>query len=89
MSFHVEIPEPLAEQVNQAARSQAKSPSDFVLEAVQSTLTNAALAEPAANGDAGEDPLLGLLADAPELADFIENSAMHLRENRPLRSAHD
>jgi hypothetical protein len=34
MSIHVEIPEPLAEKVAQAAKSQGKSPTDVVLEAV-------------------------------------------------------
>ncbi|TWU25814.1 hypothetical protein [Bythopirellula polymerisocia] len=89
MSIHIEIPEPLAEQVNQAAKSQAKSPNDFVLDAVQATLANASLAEPLPNGDCSDDPLLGLLADNPELADFIENSAMHARETRPLRTTSD
>ena len=34
MSIHVEIPEPLAEKVAQAAMSQGKSPEAVVLEAV-------------------------------------------------------
>ncbi|HEY4234973.1 MAG TPA: hypothetical protein VGM76_16190 [Lacipirellulaceae bacterium] len=38
MSLHVEIPDPLAEKVAQAAKSQGKSSQDIVLEAVTSTL---------------------------------------------------
>jgi hypothetical protein len=34
MSIHVEIPEPLAEKVSQAAKSQGKSSQEIVLEAV-------------------------------------------------------
>jgi hypothetical protein len=34
MSIHIEIPEPLAEKVTRAAKSQGKSPEDVVLEAV-------------------------------------------------------
>lgn len=34
MSIHVEIPEPLAAKVADAAKSQGKSPEDVVLEAV-------------------------------------------------------
>jgi hypothetical protein len=34
MSIQVEIPEPLADKVAQAAKSQGKSPADVVLEAV-------------------------------------------------------
>lgn len=49
MSIHVEIPEPLAEKVVQAAKSQGKSPEAVVLAAVASQLDslarlNAALA---------------------------------------------
>jgi hypothetical protein len=49
MSIHVEIPEPLAEKVAQAAKSQGKSPAAVVLEAVAIQLDplgrlNAALA---------------------------------------------
>ena len=38
MSIHVEIPEPLAEKVARAAKSQGKSPEDVVLEAVAKRL---------------------------------------------------
>jgi hypothetical protein len=38
MSIHVEIPEPLAEKVAQAAKSQGKSPEAVVLEAVATKL---------------------------------------------------
>lgn len=38
MSIHVEIPEPLAEKVARAAKSQGKSPEDVVLEAVAGRL---------------------------------------------------
>lgn len=34
MSIHIEIPEPLAEKVTQAAKFQGRSPEDIVLEAV-------------------------------------------------------
>jgi hypothetical protein len=34
MSIHVEIPEPLAGKVEQAAKQQGRSPRDIVLEAV-------------------------------------------------------
>lgn len=34
MSIHVEIPEPLAAKVTDAAKSQGKSPEDLVLDAV-------------------------------------------------------
>jgi hypothetical protein len=34
MTIHVEIPEPLAEKVTRAAKSQGKSPQDVVLQAV-------------------------------------------------------
>lgn len=49
MSMHIEIPEPLAERVARAARSQGKSAETVVLEAVASQLDplgrlNAALA---------------------------------------------
>ncbi len=49
MSIHVEIPEPLAEKVARAAKSQGKSPEAVVLAAVASQLDplarlNAALA---------------------------------------------
>ena len=49
MSIHVEIPEPLAEKVTQATKSQGKSPAAVVLEAVATQLDplgrlNAALA---------------------------------------------
>ncbi len=35
MSIHVEIPEPLAGQVTQAAKTQGKTPEDVVLETIQ------------------------------------------------------
>lgn len=35
MSIHVEIPEPLAGQVAQAAKTQGKTPEDVVLETIQ------------------------------------------------------
>lgn len=38
MSIHIEIPDPLAEKVTQAAKSQGKSPEDVVLEAVATKL---------------------------------------------------
>jgi hypothetical protein len=38
MSIHIEIPEPLAEKVTRAAKSQGKSPEDIVLEAVATKL---------------------------------------------------
>ncbi len=49
MSIHIEIPEPLAEKVTRAAKSQGKSPEDVVLAAVATQLDplgrlNAALA---------------------------------------------
>lgn len=34
MSIHIEIPEPLAQKVARAAKSQGKAPEDVVLEAV-------------------------------------------------------
>ncbi len=34
MSIHVEIPEPLAEKITRLAKSQGKSPTDLVLQAV-------------------------------------------------------
>jgi hypothetical protein len=38
MSIHVEIPEPLATKVTDAAKSQGKSPEDVVLDAVAKTI---------------------------------------------------
>lgn len=38
MTIHVEIPEPLAGKVAQAAKSQGKSPADVVLDAVAKRL---------------------------------------------------
>ncbi|WP_145280946.1 hypothetical protein [Pirellulimonas nuda] len=76
------MPEPLAGQVLLSARSQAKSASEFVLGAIASKLAGT----PVANDQSDDDPLLGLLSDEPELADFIERSAMQSREARPLRA---
>jgi hypothetical protein len=89
MSIHIEIPEPLAEKVSQAAKPQAKSAHDFVLETVEHTLAGSSVSETPSNGDTNVDPLLGLLSHEPELATFIEDSAMHAREVRPLRTVCD
>jgi hypothetical protein len=89
MSIHIEIPEPLAEKVSQAAKAQSKSTHDFVLEAVEHTLAISSVAEAPLNGESSDDPLLGLLSHDPELADFIEDSAMRARETRPLRTVCD
>lgn len=89
MVIHIEIPEPLAEKVSLAAKAQAKSAHDFVLEAVEHTLEGSSLPEMPINGTSNDDPLLGLLSHDPELATFIEDSAMHAREARPLRTVCD
>jgi hypothetical protein len=41
---------------------------------------------PPKNGDTPRSSLIGLLADEPELADQILESAMTARETRPLRT---
>lgn len=38
MTIHVEIPEPLADRVARAAKTQGKTPEDVVLEAVEKRL---------------------------------------------------
>jgi hypothetical protein len=86
MSIRIEIPEPLAEEVSQAARAQAKSAHDFVLDAVRNTLASSSPFEKPVSKGCSDDPLLGLLSSEPELATFIEESAMHAREARPLRA---
>jgi hypothetical protein len=86
MTIRIEIPEPLAAEVSQAAQAQAKSAHDFVLEILRKTLESTSPNEEV--GDSGShDPLLGLLSSEPDLATFIEESAMHAREARPLRAA--
>ncbi len=85
--MQVEIPHPLAEQVALAARLQAKSASDFVLTAVRESLASKPVSSPSVRDRSGDDPLLGLLSEEPELADFIEQSAMQAREARPLRTS--
>ena len=84
MSILVEIPDPLAAQVAAVAKSQATSLEHYVLEAVAKTVAEE-LPPAALRGDA-DDPLLGLLADDPELADFITESALERRRTLPLRA---
>jgi hypothetical protein len=86
MPMHVEIPEPLAGRVQDAAKSRATSPEHYVLDAVSKTLAqDATLSPPATNGAPG-NPLLGLLADDPELADFLRQNAYEMRASLPMRT---
>lgn len=86
MSIHVEIPDPLAGKVEEAAKSQATSPERYVLDAVSKTVAKDAQLLPAQQNGSRDNPLLGLLADDPELADFIRENAYHMRATFPMRT---
>jgi hypothetical protein len=80
MSIHIEIPEPLAEKVAQAAKMQGKSPEDVVLEAVAQRL------EPLARLDELMSPVhermkeLGESED--EVVEYFEKVKHELRRER-------
>jgi hypothetical protein len=86
MTIHVEIPEPLAAQVADAAKTRATSPERYVLDAVSKTVAEDALLPAADNNGDLENPLVGLLADDPELADFLCQNAYHMRATFPMRT---
>lgn len=86
MSIHVEIPEPLAAQVTDAARSRATSPERYVLDALSKTVAaDTQLPPPPLNGT-DQDPVLGVLADDAELLDAIVAEALLRRQTAPLRT---
>jgi len=85
MTIHIEIQEPLAKKVEEAAKSLATSPERYVLDAVTKTLTGDGDSPHGAPGDEPVNPLLGLLADDPELADFIAETSAQLR-TLPMRA---
>ena len=70
MSIHIEIPEPLAEKVAQAARSQGKSPTDVVLDAVATKL------DPLAR----LDEVLAPIREAFQASGLTEDEAVELFE---------
>ncbi|TWU29850.1 hypothetical protein [Bythopirellula polymerisocia] len=82
MSIHVEIPEPLAEKVQDAARSLATSPQHYVLDAITKTLAENAVVP----SNEQNDPLLGLFSDQADLIDTIVEEAMDRRRSAPLRA---
>lgn len=85
MSIHIEIPEPLAGQVQDAAKSRAVSPEGFIIDIVSKTLADDAAHLRQRNGH-DANPLLGLLADDTELADFISESALERRRTLAMRA---
>jgi hypothetical protein len=86
MSLHIEIPEPLAGQIADKARSCATSPEHYVLDAVARTLASEAIPTLQPTNGANANPLLGLLADDPELADFLSANAYAMRATLPMRT---
>lgn len=70
MSIHVEIPEPLAAKVAQAAKSQGKSPTDVVLDAVATKL------DPLAR----LDEVLAPIREAFQASGLTEDEAVELFE---------
>ena len=86
MSILIEIPEPLAEKVQDAARSLATSPEHYVLDAVTKTLAEGVALPAAEPSDAQGDPLLGLFSDQTDLIDTIVEEAMDRRHSAPLRA---
>lgn len=85
MTIHIAIEEPLAKKVEEAAKSLATSPERYVLDAVTKTLAGNGESFHDAPGDEPVNPLLGLLADDPELADFIAETSAQLR-TLPMRA---
>lgn len=85
MTIHIAIEEPLAKKVEEAAKSLATSPERYVLDAVTKTLAGNGDSSHDVPGDEPVNPLLGLLADDPELADFIAETSAKLR-TLPMRA---
>jgi hypothetical protein len=85
MTIRIEIQEPLAKKVEEAAKSLAMSTERYVLDAVTKTLAGHGGSPHGAPGDEPVNPLLGLLGDDPELADFIAVSSAQLR-TLPMRA---
>ncbi len=85
MTIHIAIEEPLAKKVEEAAKSLATSPERYVLDAVTKTLAGNRESTHGSPGDEPVNPLLGLLADDPELADFIAETSAKLR-TLPMRA---
>jgi hypothetical protein len=86
MSIHVEIPEPLAGQIQDAAKSRSTSAERYVLDAVSQTLAHDGPISASTETNVQDDPLLGLLEDDPELADFITESALERRRTLTMRA---
>jgi len=53
--------------------------------AILNVLRTESASRPPSGAAGGQNPLVGLLADEPDLADAILQSAMAARETRPLR----
>lgn len=86
MTIRIEITEPLAGQVHEAAKSLSTSPERYVLDVVSKTLAHDAPLPSSSDNDGQVDPLLGLLSEDPELADFIAETALERRRTLPLRA---
>lgn len=86
MTIHVEISEPLARQVEDAAKSCATSPEAFVIDAVSKMLAERAALLPVGTNGSHGDSVLGLFADDAELIDSIVEDAMNRRQTAPMRS---
>lgn len=75
MTIHVEIPEPLAAQVTDAARSRATSPERYVLDALSQTVAaDTQLPPPQLNGT-DRDVVLGVLPFTGQLSAAVPEPA--------------
>ncbi|MGL4514965.1 MAG: hypothetical protein ACRCT8_17920 [Lacipirellulaceae bacterium] len=82
MSVSITIPDPLATEVEAAAKSHATSLEQYVIDAVAKTVASE-LPSPA--GDE-HDPVLGSFGDDHELIDSIVEAAMLRRRTAPART---
>jgi hypothetical protein len=77
MVIELALPNSTYLELKQAAQQKHTTEAELAVEAVRAYLTQWTKI----------DPLLGLYADEPELADSIMQDAMQSRENTPLQLA--
>ncbi|MGA2034501.1 MAG: hypothetical protein ABSG68_19820 [Thermoguttaceae bacterium] len=77
-TIELEIDDRTLELAEQAARARECTVSQLLRDLLEKLPSNRQVA----------DPWLGMLADEPELADFVVESAMEARQTQPLRQPH-